>query len=164
MVHQRPILPSAITAPQKKVVGPQQIGAIISGMQEDIRALNSSILVISQKMQYLIRNEKILGRNLIVLSKRLKEIETTGASGSGISEAGLNELRSQIDDLMLRVNDSGQKVLELQGNLDDVKERYAKEDELKELKYVIDSINPLEFTNIKQVEEIIEKKLKEKKK
>lgn len=165
MPHQRPV-PQAQQGmqPQRKVVGPQQIGAIISGMQEDIKALNSSILIISQKMQYLIRNEKILGRNLIVLSKRLKETEAGGTSGNGVSEAGLNELRSQIDESLVKLNDYGQKILELQASVDEVRERYAKQEELKELKYVIDTIHPLEFTTLKQVEELIERKLKEKRK
>lgn len=174
MPHQRPVqasqqqasqqgLAQAAQQSQRKVVGPQQIGSVLVNMQEDIRALNSSILVVSQKMQYLIRNEKILGRNLIVLSKRLKEIETTGTGGSGISEAGLNELRSQIDDSLVKLNDYGQKILEVQANIDEMKEKYAKGEELKELKYVIDSIHPLEFTTLKQVGELIDKKLRDKK-
>lgn len=150
-------------AQRRVVVAPQQIGSVLMGMQEDIRALNSSILVVSQKMQYLIRNEKILGRNLIVLSKRLKEMESGGISGSSISEAGLNELRNRIDEALVKENDYGQKILELQATIDEMKERYAKQEELKELKYVIDSIHPLEFTTLKQVNELIDKKIKEKK-
>ncbi len=169
MPHQRPVQqqqqPQQQAAQaQRKVVGPQQIGAIIMGMQEDLRALNSSILIISQKMQYLIRNEKILGRNLIVLSKRIKEIEAGGISGGSVSESGLNELRSQLEDSTLKVGEYGQKILELQATIDEMKEQYAKQEQLKEIKYVIDSIHPLEFTTIKQVEELIDKKLKQKKK
>ena len=37
----------------------------------DIKALESSILMISQKIEYLVRNEKILSQNLIVFNKHL---------------------------------------------------------------------------------------------
>jgi predicted PilT family ATPase len=173
MQHQRPMRPFEQAAQQgpvqmvqmrsQSLVPQQQAGAIIQGLQEDIKALNSSILVISQKMQYLIRNEKILGRNLIVLSKRIKEFESGGISGSNISEAGLNELRSGLDESLAKSNDYGQKILELQAEIQGIRDRYAKQEELKEMKYIVDTIHPLEFVTIKQVQEMIEKKIKEKK-
>ena len=48
----------------------------------DVKALNSAVLVITQKIKYLVRNEKILGRNLIVLNKRIRDMQTS-ASGGG---------------------------------------------------------------------------------
>ena len=53
----------------------------------DIKALNSSVLLLSQKMNYLVRNEKILGRNFIILNK--KHISTrykTDAAATGWAE------------------------------------------------------------------------------
>lgn len=122
-------------------------------IQADIHALNSSVLVLGQKMQYLVRNEKILGRNLIVLSKRLKELEANGGAGGG-SGAGLNaEAQAKIEELMQKVESHGQKLLDLQNELQSIKENSVSKEEFAELKYVIDAINPLEFVTQKQLNE-----------
>ena len=122
-------------------------------LQADIRALNSSVLLLSQKIQYLVRNEKILGRNLIVLSKRLKGLEADGAQGNnaGIMSEGTGK---QLEEISKKIESHGQKLLELQNDLEDAKERSASKEELLELKYVIDAINPLEFVTQKQLAEL----------
>lgn len=131
----------------------QQGGNAFARLQSDIRALNSSVLLLSQKMQYLVRNEKILGRNLIVLSKRLKEMEITGVQGSGTGTvpAGMG---TQIEETSQKIESYGHKLLELQNDIEDLKERFASKEELAELKYVIDAINPLEFVTQKQLAEV----------
>jgi hypothetical protein len=43
-----------------------------------------------------------------------------------------------------------------------MRSRTATVEQVKELKYVIDSINPLEFSTLTQVRELIDKKIKEK--
>jgi hypothetical protein len=118
------------------------------GVREDIRALNSSILLMTQKIKYIVRNEKILGRNLIVLNKKLKQIEEKAAapkeaSEGGASSAELVELKKKVD------------LMEAQ--LDDFSQRMVTKEDLAELKYIIDSINPLEFTTLSQVKDMIEK-------
>lgn len=126
-----------------------------SGVREDIRALNSSILLVTQKMKYLVRNEKILGRNLVVLNKKIKNLEDklnltpqSESTGSSISSEEMESLK--------------QKVTLLEAQIDDMRSRTATTEALKELKYVIDSINPLEFATLSQVRELIDKRLKEK--
>ena len=113
-------------------------GMPLSGsVREDIHALNSSILLITQKMKYLVRNEKILGRNLIVLNKKIKALEdkmqlnSTQQTGSEVSSVEVEQLKT--------------KLSALEFALDDSRSRNASKEELKEVKYVIDSINPLEF-------------------
>ena len=41
-----------------------------SKTSQDIKALQSSILVLSEKIKYLVHNEKILSRNILVLNKK----------------------------------------------------------------------------------------------
>ncbi|MEI7961844.1 MAG: hypothetical protein WCI04_05930, partial [archaeon] len=106
------------------------------GIREDIRALNSSILLVTQKIKYIVRNEKILGRNLVVLNKKIRNLEEkvisnpTVSQEGGVNSAGIDSLKQQI------------ALLEAQ--LEDARSRTATKEELKELKYIIDSINPLE--------------------
>jgi len=125
------------------------------GVREDIRALNSSILLVTQKMKFLVRNEKILGRNLVVLNKKIKNLEDklnltpqSQSSSSSVSSEEIDSLK--------------QKIALLEAQIEDMRSRTATTESLKELKYVIDSINPLEFATLSQVRELIDKRLKEK--
>jgi hypothetical protein len=114
-----------------------------------------------QKMQYLIRNEKILGRNLIVLSKRVKEFEATGGAngnGGGFSEEAAEQLR----DVASKLESHAQKLLEIQNDVSDIREHYAKNDRVAEMKYVVDTINPMDFVTLRQFDELLEKKLAKK--
>lgn len=136
--------------PQQRPAGVPLTGGIAS----DIRALNSSILLITQKIKYVVRNEKILGRNLIVLNKKIKTLEdklTTNLSPDAQSNVSSEEVK------LLQ-----QKVALLEAQIDDLRTRAAFKEELKELKYVINSINPLEFATLSQVRELIDKRVEEK--
>jgi phage shock protein A len=125
------------------------------GIREDIRALNSSILLVTQKMKYLVRNEKILGRNLVVLNKKIKNIEDKLTLAPQSQSGSSNVSSEEIDSLK-------QKITLLEAQIEDMRSRTATTESLKELKYVIDSINPLEFTTLSQVRDLIDKKMKEK--
>ena len=145
------------TAPQGQAQAQQGGGMSVGGVREDIRALNSSILLMAQKMKYLVRNEKILGRNLIVLNKKIKALEDKLVNPQGMPLAGGGGAGVSSEEVVALT----QKVSLLEAQLSDYKSMTATKEELKELKYVIDSINPLEFTTLTQVRELIDKRLAE---
>lgn len=133
--------------PSNRSTAPAQMG----NARDDIRALNSSVLLITQKLKYIVRNEKILGRNLIVLNKKLKSLEEKVVtpkeiSGGGASSAELDSLKKKVE------------LLEAQ--ISDIQSRMVSKEEFKELRYVIDSINPLEFATLSQVKDLINKSKK----
>lgn len=135
--------------------------AILAEIGEDIRSLNSSILIIGQKMKYLVRNEKILGRNLIVLNKKLHALEdriSTGNTGAGGAGAELSA------DATTRLDEIEKKLNEIEAELSSMKQGLATQDQLQELKYIIDSINPLELATLEQVKGLIEEKIEKGKK
>ncbi|MDD3084138.1 MAG: hypothetical protein PHP82_03885 [Candidatus ainarchaeum sp.] len=123
----------------------------VGGVREDIRALNSSILLITQKIKYIVRNEKILGRNLIVLNKKLKSLEEKIVSPKEVS--GNNASSEDIVSLK-------KKIELLEAQVGDIQQRMVFKEELKELRYIIDTINPLEFATLSQVKDLIEKSKK----
>jgi len=138
----------------------------LSDIIRDIKALNSSVLLLSQKMNYLVRNEKILGRNLIILNKKIKDLEvrmqsgsfgsaSTGGEGAGF-EAG--SLKEELEQLKESVERSTALVNDLSNQFDSLKDSFAKAEDVKELKYIIDAINPLDFATLKQVEEMLGRK------
>ena len=131
-------------------------GAPVGNIREDIRALNSSILLITQKMKYLVRNEKILGRNLIVLNKKIKGLEEKALAGADANEQS-SASKEEFEKLANRIE-------ALESENSDLRSRMASKEEFKEIKFVVDSINPLEFANLSQVRELIDKRVDELKK
>ncbi len=137
-------------------------GAVVGNIQHDLKSLNSSVLVLSQKMKYVVRNEKILGRNLMVLNKKMKEFREQIQSGSlGSSQVNQEDALEAIAETLSELEES---VGEMRLELAEIKEKSASAEELKELKFVIDSINPLEYVTLDQVKELIGAKTKSKKK
>lgn len=135
--------------------------SFLSKVNSDIRALNSSILILSQKMKFIVRNEKILGRNLVVLNKRIREGGTGGGvgSGDGADSAGL---KNELANLNARLEENSVLVQELRSEIETIKETYSRHEEVKEIKFVVDAINPLEFVTRKDLEEILGKKIEQK--
>lgn len=133
----------------------------LAKINSDIRALNSSILILTQKLKFVVRNEKILGRNLVVLNKKIKSIEfagaTNGQSGGAIDSNEIVALRQKLDE-------QSALLAQVQSDISFVKGTYAKEEELKEVKFVVDAINPLEFLSRKDLEQILAQKPKSKSK
>ena len=141
--------------------GPPQYYSI-QQVVSDLRAMNSAILIISQKIEHLVRNEKILSRNIIVLNKRLKEIEAGLQGGAG----NTGEKASQLEQIMAELSaQASRHSLELSGissQLSSLDSKFASKAEFQETKYIVQAINPLEFVTFKQVSELIDQKLGQK--
>jgi hypothetical protein len=119
---------------------------------QDIKALQSSFLVLRQKIKYLVHNEKILGRNILVLNKKIASANTSDSQGSFASNEKIEEIFKKMKDIENRMKG-------IESNLEMFSKRYARAEDLKEMKYVIDNINPLEYTTIEQVKKIIKEEM-----
>jgi len=119
-----------------------------TGISQDIKALQSSILVLSEKIKYLVHNEKILSRNILILNKKVAAKADGANSGSGMSNEQMQELIKEIKEIKT-------KIRAIESNLEMFSKRYAKAEELKEMKYIVDNINPLEYTTVSQVKKLI---------
>ncbi len=120
---------------------------------QDIKALQSSILVLRQKIKYLVHNEKILGRNILVLNKKIASANFSGNGDSEISNEKIEKILNTLENLDSRIKG-------IESTLEMFSKRYARAEDLKEMKYVIDNINPLEYTTIEQVKKIIKEESK----
>ncbi len=101
----------------------------------DLRTLDSKIGLIAQKLKTMEQNEEVIGRTLIALNQRLKKAEEQLAAG-GVGAVGRG------------------------GSAEELEKKYATKQEMKELRYVLDTINPLEFATVSQVRDLINEKLK----
>ncbi|MFH1255689.1 MAG: hypothetical protein V1494_00180 [Candidatus Diapherotrites archaeon] len=168
MPHERPMRPGEVS---NQVPGQQRVVVskptfLFDALNRDIRALNSSVLIISQKINYLVRNEKILGRNLLVLNKKIKSIEESIASGSGIalSSGGGNgeasvDLSNNVSSLQSEISRNTAALEELRSAVETIRETYAKSSDVKELKLMVEAINPLKLVSFDDVEALIDKRL-----
>ena len=140
---------------------PMKASVLLGKLQQDVRSLNSSILIITQKMKYVIRNEKILGRNLIVLNKKLKALEEKIATGQIGGKAAASQ---DLEDITKQLEESNQKMAELEIRIQQLSENAASKEEVQEMHFVVDSINPLKFVTLEQAKDLIAKKKAKKKK
>ncbi len=131
----------------------------IDSMLRDVRALNSSILIITQKMKFLVRNEKILGRNVLVLNKKIQGLVEKGDVASAAGGASALELQGLTDRFSSELAKLDERAAFLETELERVKETYAKLDQVQEMKYVVDSINPLEFVTYQGLDKILDERL-----
>lgn len=132
-------------------------------VNSSVKAINTTIMLLSQKIGYLIRNEKILSQNIIVLNDKIKKLDLKidtnqgNNSGNSINVEELDSLKSQIKELYNKINSLKADIEELSSKIDKQKEIYITRKEFMEMKYLIDSINPLEYVTYKQVKELLKK-------
>ncbi len=132
-------------------------------VNSSVKAINTTIMLLSQKIGYLIRNEKILSQNIIVLNDKIKKLDLKidtnqgNNSGNSINVEELDSLKSQIKELYNKINSLKADIEELSSKIDNQKEIYITRKEFMEMKYLIDSINPLEYVTYKQVKELLKK-------
>lgn len=131
----------------------------------DIRALNSGLMVLGQRFQSLVRNEKMLSQSFLVLSKKLETVSADVHSGKstegGVSLPELDSMKRDLNSAAAELSSLREQVGELTDRLNRLSESFASREDLAEIKYVVNAINPLEFVTVKQVDLLIERKVKE---
>ncbi len=77
----------------------------------------------------------------------------------------MSAIEPKLEEISNKIDENAEAIAKLQSDVENIKENYAKAEEVAEMKYVIDSINPLEFVSVKDVKDLIaEKKVSSKKK
>jgi hypothetical protein len=71
---------------------------------------------------------------------------------------GVNEsVKAALDDLTRQVSAISQRLIELEAKVDDVARSSAKSEDVREIKYVVDTLNPLHFITIEQAQQMMDK-------
>lgn len=128
---------------------PIKTSTLLMQLMEDVKALNSAVSLISQKMRHIARNEKILGRNIIVLNKKMKELAESSAN-----QAIPESLSRRIEEIERNLEDANKKIEEINIVVAHLRKEFVSHGEFNELKQIVDAINPLELVTIDQVKEI----------
>ncbi len=139
--------------------GKKNLADILSNINRDVKALNSSILIISQKMKHLARNEKILGRNLIVVNNKVKELRQEVKSrpaggGESIPQPAViaAEIPADLQETLAAIQ-SSLEALKDQAN--ELSADHVSKADFREVKFVVDSIDPLKFATLSQLNQAL---------
>ncbi len=122
---------------------------------QDIKALDSNVRLLAQEIKAIKRNERILARNLILLNKKLNELKEE--KPASVPEDAIKELK----DAVMRTREDLEKLKEDVAFLKKQLQRTLTSEDVAELKYIVETVNPLEFVTYRQVGELVERKLKE---
>ncbi len=128
---------------------------LLRKLAQSVKALDASVRMLNQQIKVIKRNEKILARSIINLNRKVNALSSQ--KGEGVDESKLKELSDRIDKLQRAVDQLLEDVTYLKSQL---KTTLTSED-VSELKYIVETINPLEFVTYDQVGELVEKKLRE---
>ena len=85
------------------------------------------------------------------MNKRLGDLESRvaeggiGTGGAGISSGDVENLQDKIDAISASLLKLQQRTSKLEEIINDIKDDYAKISDLKELKYVIETISPYDI-------------------
>ncbi len=122
----------------------------------DVKTLDSNLRVVAQQLTQIKRNERILARNLIALNKKINELRESSGNG-GVDPTKLQEM----EDRLVRMREDIMKIQEDVEYLKQQLQRTLTSEDVAELKYIVETINPLEFVTYKQVGDLVEKKLRD---
>jgi hypothetical protein len=150
-------------------------GPGIIDVPSSINALDSKLRLVAQRIKIIENNEQIIGRTLVSHNKKMKElsdvVEALKAVGvKGGATASSDKMKSEIiTELAARlptVSGAGEsadvmkQLLRMREELDATRKLLDKvRSDISEMKYVVDSINPVAYVTVDQVREIIDEKL-----
>lgn len=130
-----------------------------------LRAINSKMSVIAQRMRVIEKNEKSLAQTVIHNRKKVKKIrkDLDKLMEEGVSGGGVKELTGE------EASSLKKEIKELRGDIDSFKGSADKndknlkelEDKIDEMQYVVDTLNPLEYLNSEEIVELVEEKIEE---
>ncbi|NPA76700.1 MAG: hypothetical protein GXN93_03010 [Candidatus Diapherotrites archaeon] len=129
---------------------------VLMRLIHDVKTLDSNLRVVAQQLSQIKRNERILARNLIALNKKINELRESSGSG-GVDSTKIQEL----EDRIVRMREDIMKIQEDVEYLKQQLQRTLTSEDVAELKYIVETVNPLEFVTYKQVGDLVEKKLRE---
>jgi len=145
-------------------------------MTPSMASLDAKFKLVAQRMKIIENNEQVIGRTLVAHNKKLKELEATlAAAGSGGKAPDITKLKDTLkEELKAEMMSSSfiappmeHETSSPRDSSELVNIKRAVEllrQQISELKYIVDSINPLEYVTLEQLNDVIERKIEKIKK
>lgn len=118
--------------------------------------MDTKLRILAQKIQVIEKNEKVLGRTLIAQHQKILELSKKAPGAVKVPEG----IEDRLKDMEEKLRDLERKIDEVSKALSEKAGKFATKDDVKELKYLFETLNPLEFVTVDQIYAIIEEKLK----
>ncbi|GEM_PF-1812779 len=124
-----------------------------------INILDSKLRLLAQRIKVLENNLQIMARTVVSHNKKLKELEEMGGGPAFSKEEIIEEISKKLP------KTGSVDLSEIKARLDRIEDQIADlRSDLDEVKYVVDSINPMELVTINQLKEAIDERLSQTKK
>ena len=127
-------------------------------LKVEIQSLDSKIRVVAQRMRVIEKNEQIIGKTLVNHNKKLKELELGKPAVSQapvVAETSeLTKMSSEIDELSSSIKSLLKEINYNRELIDTMRQ------DINEMKYILDTVNPMEYVTVNQINELINEKLK----
>ena len=111
-------------------------------------------------MRVIEKNEQIIGKTLVNHNKKLKQLEMGGVEAAPViptqTVGDSAELTNQVEEVNSLVKDLVKEISFNRQLIDKMKQ------DINEMKYILDTVNPMEYVKISQVNDLIDEKLKKK--
>ncbi|MFH1106454.1 MAG: hypothetical protein V1787_01010 [Candidatus Micrarchaeota archaeon] len=104
----------------------------IETLKADVATIDSKIGLIAQKLKTIENNQEVLGQTIVMQNEKLKALE---AGGGGTAQGGPKA--------------SPEDSAGIKADVEDLRKQ------VQELRYVLNSVNPLEFVTVDQVKEML---------
>lgn len=137
---------------------PKKASDLLKQLRDDTRSLNSAVSVLTQKIKFLVRNEKILGQNLVVLNKKISRLQQQSEQNQGIP----SDLMDRLAEIEKKLELQEARIEQLNELVNRLSTSNLSETELKELQHLVKSINPLEFVTLEQLKDYVDSRLSRK--
>ena len=143
-----------------------------SSLSSTLQALDAQIRLLAQRIKVIENNQQVVGQTLVKQNKKIKELEQMIASSSGgkidlssVKEELKSELEKELSSIAAvappRVEEIGAP--SSKEDIENLRQRVKElEQAVSEIKYVLETINPMEYVTIEDVGDIVERKLREK--
>ncbi|MBI5224998.1 hypothetical protein HY989_03940 [Candidatus Micrarchaeota archaeon] len=112
---------------------PQQ--KVFDSIRQDIHTLDSKISLIAQKLRTIEQNEEIIGRTIVTHNEKLSELDEKSDAPSAVNVAANSANTKDYDSLKKQIEEIRKDV--------------------SEMRYVLNSINPLEYATLDQVKDLL---------
>ena len=118
----------------------------LDDIKVELHTLDSKISLIAQKIRMIEKNEEVIGRTIVMHNEKIHNIEVA-AQGSSFGAAQATAAQPAAGASM--PTGSAEDVALLKKHVKELREQVS------EIKYTLDSINPLNFITITQAKQLI---------
>lgn len=127
---------------------------LLAELAANVNSFDAKLRIIAQRIKAIEKNEEIIGRTIVMHNERIKEMEQRSAgAGAPVRSAASGEALEALQ-MLKRDTDA------LRSELERLRAESVRKEEFAEVKYVVDTINPLEYVTAEQVSKIVDERVK----